>query len=77
MMTPAELWRTLPWWAKRLLVALDAYINWRLGGDIHETISERLAKSRNRGERAGQLGCALLDRFDPGHCNRVIMKGTV
>ena len=72
MATPAELWSRLPWWTKRFLTLLDIYVNWRLGGTWGETISERLALSRRRGERAGQIGCSILDRFDPGHCERAL-----
>ena len=73
MPTPAELWLRLPWWARRLLVILDVLLNWKLGGVFGETISERLAVSRDSGEWQGQLGCQILDRFDSGHCDRALL----
>jgi len=72
-LTPDEVlvvWNRLPAWARTGLYALDRRLNARLGGDPAETVSLRLAKSRDRGEWEGQLGCRILDRYDPGHCDR-------
>ncbi len=70
-------YHALPWWAKSVLRGLDILGGRRLGrhfrvfkGDPVATISERLAHSRARGERVGIIGCQLLDRYDPGHCDR-------
>lgn len=65
-----SLWKRLPWWAKVALKAIDVYANQRLGGEAGETISERLAELAKRGDPIGLLGCRILDRFDPGHCQR-------
>ena len=53
-------------------VSLDQWVNARLGGDPDETISSRCAK--RRGCIFCGLLCNLLDRIDPGHCNKVIEK---
>jgi hypothetical protein len=66
------LWDRLPGPVKAGLYALDRYINFRLGGDPNQTVSERLARARNAGSAAGKLGCSILDRYDPGHCDRAI-----
>jgi hypothetical protein len=74
------VWNRLPRWAQSSLYALDRRINAKFGGDPTETVSSRLARSRNRGEWQGLLGCAILDHYDPpteangqrGHCDRSI-----
>ena len=78
-MTLAEKWATLPNWVRRLLYGLDVLAGQALGeryrsfqGRPCATISERLARSRGRGETMGILGCRLLDRYDRGHCDRAI-----
>jgi len=65
-----SVWNRLPKWAQSALYALDRRLNAKTGGDPTETVSLRLAKSRDRGEWEGRIGCALLDRYDPGHCDR-------
>lgn len=65
-------WNSLPPWGKQFLYALDRRLNEKLGGNPEETVSERLAKARNEGKWEGKVGCALLDRYDPGHCDRAI-----
>ena len=72
-MTATELWNRLPWWTKRLLVLLDIVVNRRLGGRWGETVTERLAHARDKGAWEGRVGCALLDRIDPGHCDRALL----
>lgn len=75
MNTPAELWARLPRWARMALTFLDLCINARTGGHVGETISERLALAKARGERVGIAGCTILDRYDPGHCDRALRYG--
>lgn len=70
--TAAEVWARLPRWARTWLTLLDIWANRTLFGGGPETISERLAKSRARGEWAGTTGCQILDGVDPGHCDRAL-----
>lgn len=70
----AEVWRRMPWWAKRLLTVLDILVNWRLGGVLGQTISERLARLKREGRPEGIVGCQILDRYDPGHCDRILAR---
>ena len=70
--TAAEVWAKLPAWKRSLLIILDQYVNLRTGGIAGETVSERLAKDRAQGGADGILGCAILDRIDPGHCDRAL-----
>lgn len=58
--------------AWRLAVAHDQLANAAADGDEDETISSRAAKASNSGQRWGCLLCKLLDRIDPGHCQRNI-----
>lgn len=53
-------------------VLLDEAANTILGGSPNETISERSAKARAAGRRWGCLLCKLLDRINPGHCDRAL-----
>lgn len=55
-----------------LLIAVDQLANAVLAGDPDETISSRLAKLKRKGNKVGIYGCAVLDVFDNGHCERVI-----
>lgn len=43
-----------------------------LFGASNETISERAAKARNAGRRWGCVLCGLLNRINPGHCDRAL-----
>ena len=75
MTTPDQVraaWDRLPTWARNMLYALDKRVNAKKGGDPDMTVSERLALARNDGVWEGRLGCLLLDRYDPGHCDRAI-----
>lgn len=58
--------------AWKLAVAHDQLANTAFGGDEDETISSRAAKAALRGERWGCVLCKLLDKLDPGHCQRNI-----
>lgn len=55
-----------------ILVSLDQLGNTIFGGDPDETISSRLAKLNRKGNKVGVIGCKILDKFDKGHCERVI-----
>lgn len=54
-----------------VLVAIDQLVNTLAGGDPDETISSRAAKRRASCRFCRAL-CRLLDRVDPGHCNKSI-----
>lgn len=54
------------------LVLLDEAANTITGGSPNETISERAAKARNAGRRWGCVLCGLLNKVNPGHCDRAL-----
>lgn len=54
------------------LVLLDEAGNTLTGGSPNETLSERFAKARNAGRRYGCIACMLLDKINPGHCDRAL-----
>lgn len=56
---------------------LDKVLNVKLGGITGMTISERLGRARDAGDVTGKAGCRLLDRFDPGHCDRAVKYGAM
>ena len=68
----ADVWAKLPPWKRSLLMILAQYVNLRTGGLAGETVSERLARDRANGGIDGTIGCAILDRIDPGHCDRAL-----
>lgn len=76
-MTYAERWKTLPIWVRWSLTLLDKVLNVKLGGVTGQTISERLGRARDAGDVTGKAGCRLLDRFDPGHCDRAVKYGAM
>lgn len=51
---------------------IDQLFNTILGGDPDETISSRLAKLARKGNKVGVIGCAILDKIDKDHCEKVI-----
>lgn len=55
-----------------ILISIDQLGNTIAGGDPDETISSRLAKLNRKGNKVGIIGCKILDKFDKGHCERVI-----
>lgn len=55
-----------------LAVAHDQLANAAFGGSEDETISSRAAKAARGGERWGCVLCKLLDKLDPGHCEKNI-----
>lgn len=61
--------------ARAVTVANDQALNAALvgaPGSEDETISSLAGKARRRGRRWGCLLCWLLDKVDPGHCDRNI-----
>lgn len=54
------------------LILLDEAGNTLTGGSPNETISERAAKARNAGRRWGCILCRVLNRINPGHCDRAL-----
>jgi len=52
-----------------VLVAFDRLVNTILLGDPKETISTRLAKLRDKGNKLGEVGCDILDTIDDNHCD--------
>lgn len=55
-----------------LAIAHDQLANTAFGGDEDETISSRAGKAARAGKRWGCVLCRLLDKFDPGHCEKSI-----
>lgn len=55
-----------------LAIAHDQLANTAFGGDEDETISSRAGKAARAGKRWGCVLCKLLDKFDPGHCEKSI-----
>lgn len=66
------LWCTLanPSEGWRLAISWDQLFNAAANGSEDETVSSRAARARTEGRRWGCLLCRLLDRVDPGHCDR-------
>lgn len=58
--------------ARRVLVGEDQVYNALAGGSEDETISSRAAKAKRRGRRWAIVLCWVLDKIDPGHCERSI-----
>jgi len=57
-----------------LLIALDQLVNTILAGYPDETVSSRAGTAAKKGRRWGCVLCGLLDRLDPGHCDRSIER---
>lgn len=58
--------------AWHIALAQDQAVNAGFGGSEDETISSRAGKSAARRERWGCVLCKLLDKLDPGHCQKSI-----
>lgn len=56
----------------RVMLAHDQAANAAFGGSEDETISSRAGRAARRGDRWGCVLCKLLDRVDPGHCEKSI-----
>lgn len=62
-------------WFWNVFIGLDQLANAILGGDPDETISSRLGKYVARNAETNNLAwliCWVLDKIDPGHCQRSI-----
>ena len=70
-MTAAELWQRLPWRQRAALRFLDILINWRWTGEL-QTLTETFAQRARAGNIGGIWACQLLNRIDPGHCQRAL-----
>lgn len=52
-----------------IAIWLDIGINvLLLGGSPYETLSSRIGKRRDKGDRWACMICKWLDKFDPRHC---------
>ena len=58
--------------AVRIAVAHDQAANAAIGGSEDETVSSRAGKGARKGIWKWCLLCRMLDRVDPGHCERSI-----
>ncbi len=57
----------------KILTVFDVLGNVVLfNGDPHETISDRAALARFRGKRWGCILCRMLEKINPGHCDRAL-----
>lgn len=56
--------------AHRIALALDQVANATTGGSEDQTVSTRAALAEVEGKRWARALCWLLDRADPGHCER-------
>ena len=69
------------WWnrltpsERNLLTILDEYLNEQTGGDPGTTLTYRFAKAQAAGQIDGIIACRILDRLDPGHCDRALQAG--
>lgn len=62
-------------YVRNIAVWLDQGVNVIfLLGDPDETISSNAAKAAEKGRWWGCRLCKLLDRFDKGHCRRVVER---
>ena len=65
---------TNPARARTIAVAYDRLGNAAANDDQVQTISSRAEKARRDGKRWGCWLCRLLDRVDPGHCERAVER---
>lgn len=56
--------------AWNIIVGYDHLGNAMTGGKPNEPISTRANRARKEGRRWACILCRLLDRVDPGHCDR-------
>lgn len=64
LFSPRRFWR--------VMLAHDQAANAAFGGSENETISSRAGRAARRGDRWGCVLCKLLDKIDPGHCEKSI-----
>lgn len=58
---------------KNILISVDQFFNTLFGGDPDETISSRLGK-KTENCLFCKIVCLLLNKIDPGHCEKSIEK---
>lgn len=58
--------------AWKIALGHDQLANAAFGGDEDETISSRAGKAAKAGKRWACVLCRLLDKLDPGHCEKNI-----
>lgn len=63
---------TSPRRAWRIAVGFDQLGNVAANGNEDETVSSRAGKAARAGRRWACVLCRLLDRLDPGHCEKSI-----
>lgn len=56
--------------AWEILIAYDRLANAGTYGESNEMLTYRAARGRREGVRGWCLLCYLLDKIDPGHCDR-------
>lgn len=56
--------------AWKIILGYDHLGNAVTGGEPAELISTRANRARKEGRRWGCILCRLLDKVDPGHCER-------
>lgn len=54
----------------RIVLGYDHLGNALTGGEPNELISTRANRARKEGRSWGCILCKLLDKIDPGHCDR-------
>lgn len=62
--------------AVRVFVGADQTLNAAIGGSEDESISSRAGRGARLGIYRWCLLCRLLDRIDPGHCEKSIEDGS-
>ena len=68
---PAHSMRAwLSGYAVAVALAIDRLLNALAGGSDRDTITARAARARDRGRWWATQLCRLLDKLDPGHCDR-------
>lgn len=55
-----------------IAVAFDRLGNTATNGNTGETVSSRAGRARRKGRAWGCVLCGLIDKIDPGHCERFI-----
>ena len=58
--------------AWKIAIGHDQLANVAFGGSEDETISSRAGTAAKAGKRWACILCRLLDKFDPGHCEKSI-----
>jgi hypothetical protein len=62
-------------WARGVLIGLDQFAGTFVGMDPDETISSASGRAAKAGHRWAKVLCWMLDKVDPGHCEKSIEEG--